>query len=188
MTTRFCTMSEAAISSMVNAETAAWNARDADALVSLFHPDSVWPWSPSADAHDPMTWVMPFGRYNRERWKRSWQELFDTYELVYHYRKILRIAVSEDGDGGFAVVDVDTLWSNRESDEPPGGVAAGATGLRFSGARRCVTLSAVSFSRSMVWCRARADLRRVRLVAGSPHLRDLRRLLALCGRRWRGDG
>jgi len=41
---------ETEILSMVNAETAAWNVRDADALVSLFHPDTVWPWPPNADA------------------------------------------------------------------------------------------------------------------------------------------
>ncbi len=111
-------MSEAAIRGMVDAETAAWNARDADALVSLFHPDAVWPWPPQADAHDPMTWVMPFGRFNRERWRRSWQELFDTHDLIHNDRKTLRVVVSDQGDGGFAVVDVDTLWRNRTSAEP----------------------------------------------------------------------
>jgi ketosteroid isomerase-like protein len=109
---------EEEIRAMVNAETAAWNARDADALVSLFHPDTVWPWPPSAAAHDPMTWIMPFGRFDRARWRRSWQELFDTHDLVHNDRQILRIAVSEQGDGAFAVVDVDTLWVNRTSRQP----------------------------------------------------------------------
>ena len=68
--------SEAEILAMVNAETAAWNARDAEELVSLFHPDTVWPWPPNADAHDPMEWVMPFGRFDHERWKRLWQKPF----------------------------------------------------------------------------------------------------------------
>jgi len=58
---------ETEILSMVNAETAAWNVRDADALVSLFHPDTVWPWPPNADAHDPMEWVISYGRFDRER-------------------------------------------------------------------------------------------------------------------------
>src|SRR5262245_47829378 len=31
------------IQELVDRETAAWNAQDADALVSLFHPDMVWP-------------------------------------------------------------------------------------------------------------------------------------------------
>ncbi len=109
---------EEEIRSMVDAETAAWNARDADALVSLFHPDTLWPWPPNADAHDPMTWVLPFGRFNRERWKRSWQELFETHELIHNDRKTLRVIVSEQSDGAFAVVDVDTLWRHQASHEP----------------------------------------------------------------------
>jgi ketosteroid isomerase-like protein len=106
---------EEEITAMVDAETAAWNARDAEALVSLFHPDAVWPWPPNADAHDPMTWVLPFGRFNEERWKRSWQELFETHDLVHNDRKTLRVVVSEQGDGAFAVVDasfVDVNLSN----------------------------------------------------------------------------
>ena len=104
---------EAEIGALVDAETAAWNARDANALVSLFHPDTVWPWPPDSAAHDPMQWVMPFGRFDRERWRCSWQALFDTHDLVHNRRETLRIVVSEQGDGAFAVVDVDTLWSNR---------------------------------------------------------------------------
>lgn len=106
------------IGALVDAETAAWNARDADALVSLFHPDTVWPWPPNAAAHDPMEWVVPFGRFNRERWKSSWQSLFDTHELLHNVRKTLRIVVSDQGDGAFAVVDVDTLWRDRATGQP----------------------------------------------------------------------
>lgn len=105
------------IRAIVDTETAAWNARDAEVLVSLFHPDTVWPWPPTARAHDPMTWVMPLGRFNRERWKQSWQELFDTYDLVHNDRRTLRVVVSEQGDGAFAVVDVDTLWRHRGTQE-----------------------------------------------------------------------
>jgi len=104
---------EEQIRALVDTETAAWNARDADALVSLFHPDTVWPWPPDSAAHDPMQWVMPMGRFDRERWRSSWQTIFDTHDLVHNKRETLRIAVSEQGDGAFAVVDVDTLWRNR---------------------------------------------------------------------------
>jgi len=104
---------EAEIRALVDAETAAWNARDANALVSLFHPDTVWPWPPDSAAHDPLQWVMPFGRFDRERWRCSWQALFDTHDLIHNRRETRRIAVSEQGDGAFAVVDVDTLWRNR---------------------------------------------------------------------------
>jgi uncharacterized protein (TIGR02246 family) len=43
---------EEEIGALVDAETAAWNARDASALVSLFHPDTVWPWPPDSASHD----------------------------------------------------------------------------------------------------------------------------------------
>src|SRR5436305_823443 len=101
-----------------DAGTAAWDARDAGALAALFHPDTVWPWPPNSTAHDPMQWVMPLGRYNRQRWIRSWQELFDSHDLVHNWRRTLRVVVSEQGDGGFAVVDVDTLWRSRRTQEP----------------------------------------------------------------------
>ena len=106
---------EQQIRDLVDAETSAWNARDANALAALFHPDTVWPWPPDSGAHDPMQWVMPLGRYNRGRWSASWQRLFDSHELVHNNRQTLRIVVSEEGDGGFAVVDVDTLWRNRST-------------------------------------------------------------------------
>jgi ketosteroid isomerase-like protein len=108
---------EAQIQAMVDAETNAWNARDAEALVSLFHPDMVWPWPPNAQAHDPENWVIPLGRFDRQRWKTQWEELFRTHDLVRNDRRTVRIVVSEQGDGGFAVVDVDTLWRNRATGE-----------------------------------------------------------------------
>ncbi len=41
------------ITAMINKETEAWNRQDAEALVSLFHPDMVWPWPRDAHAYDP---------------------------------------------------------------------------------------------------------------------------------------
>ena len=101
---------EEQIREMVHRETRAWDAQDADALVDIFHPDMVWPWPPDDVAHDPVHWVFTQGRYDRERWRAGWQQLFDTHTLVHNVRKIVRIAVSEQQDGAFAVVDVDTLW------------------------------------------------------------------------------
>jgi ketosteroid isomerase-like protein len=109
---------EAEIQAMVDRETSAWDCQDAEALVSLFHPDMVWPWPPDARAHDPAAWVFPQGRYNRDRWKAGWDSLFRTHELVHNTRRTVRIAVSEEGDGAFAVVDVDTLWRNRADRRP----------------------------------------------------------------------
>lgn len=84
---------------LVDAETAAWNARDAETLVSLFHPDTVWPWPPDSAARDPMQWVMPLGRFDRERWRRSWQVLLETHDVVHKKRETLRIGVSHQHRG-----------------------------------------------------------------------------------------
>lgn len=111
-------VAEEQIRALVDAETAAWTARDASALAALFHPDTVWPWPPNPAAHDPVQWVMPLGRYDRDRWIRTWQELFDSHDLVHNRRRTVRVVVSEQADGGFAVVDVDTLWRNRRTSDP----------------------------------------------------------------------
>jgi ketosteroid isomerase-like protein len=81
--------------------------------MTVLHPDMVWPFPRTAQSHDPMDWVMVLGRYDRARWRKGWQELFDTHVLVHNRREIRKIEVSEQNDGAFAVVDVDTLW--RES-------------------------------------------------------------------------
>jgi len=108
----------ATIEELVHRETRAWDTQDADLLLSVIHADMVWPWPPDPAAHDPLEWVLVWGRYDRERWRRGWQELFDTHELVHNQRVIRRIVVAPEGDGGFAVVDVDTLW-RRRSDQVP---------------------------------------------------------------------
>jgi ketosteroid isomerase-like protein len=105
------------IREMVDRETRAWDARDAEALTTLFHPDMVWPWPPDRHAHDPADWIFVLGKYDRERWRRSWQELFDNYRLARNRREIKKILVSDEGDGALAVVDIDTLWVARDGTE-----------------------------------------------------------------------
>ena len=105
---------EGEIIEIVNRETRAWDTKDADLLVTVFHPDMVWPWPPSADAHDPADWVLMLGRFDAQRWKQVWQELFDTHALIHNRRQIKKVEVSKQGDGAFAVVDVDTLWRHRD--------------------------------------------------------------------------
>jgi len=53
---------------------------------------------------------MAMGRFDRRRWGDSWRELFATFRLVHNRRQIRRIEISPEGDGAFAVVDIDTLW------------------------------------------------------------------------------
>ena len=101
---------ESEIEEMVNRETKAWDTQDVELLMSILHPDMVWPWPKTAKSHDPMDWVMEIGRYNYDRWRKGWQKLFDTHTLIHNKREIKKIVISKEGDGAFAVVDIDTLW------------------------------------------------------------------------------
>lgn len=106
-----------AIEELVRRETTAWDSQDLDLLLSVFHHDMVWPWPPHRDAHDPMEWVIPWGRYDEERWRAGWAELFGSHELIHNRRVIRPIEATAEGDGGFAVVDVDTLWRDDRGDD-----------------------------------------------------------------------
>ncbi len=101
------------IEEIVDRETRAWNNQDVQLLLSVFHPDMVWPWPRSYTGHDPADWTLVQGRFDADRWGRGWQDLFDSHELVHNRRHIARIEVSREGDGAFAVVDIDTLWRSR---------------------------------------------------------------------------
>ncbi len=105
------------IEEIVNRETEAWDKQDVDLLMTVFHPDMVWPWPPHAKAHDPMDWVIEWGRYDAKRWREGWQDLFDTHELVHNIRNITKIEISKEGDGAFAVVDIDTLWRDKAGND-----------------------------------------------------------------------
>ncbi|HEX7317202.1 MAG TPA: DUF4440 domain-containing protein [Pyrinomonadaceae bacterium] len=108
---------EAEIREIVNRETRAWDTKDVALLLSVFHPDMVWPWPPTAKHHDPVEWVFWAGRYDHERWTRNWRQLFDTHELVHNRRETVKVVVTAEGDGAFAVVDVDTLWRDASGVE-----------------------------------------------------------------------
>ncbi|MEE9189728.1 MAG: nuclear transport factor 2 family protein [Candidatus Neomarinimicrobiota bacterium] len=51
---------EKRIQDIIDFETRAWNNKDAEALVSIFHPDMVWLWPKDENAHDPVGWVIPW--------------------------------------------------------------------------------------------------------------------------------
>jgi ketosteroid isomerase-like protein len=105
------------IEEIVNRETRAWDTQDADLLVSVFHSDMVWPWPRTPQSHDPVDWVIEWGRYDHDRWRNGWQKLFDTHRLARNKREIKKIEISNEGDGAFAVVDIDTLWVNAAGAE-----------------------------------------------------------------------
>lgn len=98
------------IEEIVARETRAWDTQDVDLLMSVLHPDMVWPWPADHRSLDPMAWTLELGRYDHDRWRAGWQELFDTHTLIHNRRETARIEVSSEGDGAFALVDIDTLW------------------------------------------------------------------------------
>jgi len=100
----------AEIQEIVDRETRAWDTQDVTLLLSVFHPDMVWPWPPTNADHDPMDWIMVLGKFDRQRWTLFYRRFFGEHQLVHNERRTNKIEVSEDRDGAFAVVDVDTLW------------------------------------------------------------------------------
>ncbi len=98
------------IEEIVNRETRAWDTQDLDLLMTIFHPDMVWPWPRTAQSHNPVDWDMEWGRYDYERWRNGWAKLFSTHHLAHNNREIKKIVLSKEQDGAFAVVDIDTLW------------------------------------------------------------------------------
>ena len=55
------------IEEIVLRETHAWDTQDVELLLTVFHPDMVWPWPRTPQSHDPMDWVIEWGRYDYER-------------------------------------------------------------------------------------------------------------------------
>jgi ketosteroid isomerase-like protein len=109
------TKEELEIKEIVDRETKAWNTKNVDLLISIFHPDMVWPWPKTSTSHDPMDWELVLGKFNKDKWSKGWQDLFDNNRLDHNYREIKKIVVSEDNDGAFAVVDIDTLWIDKDN-------------------------------------------------------------------------
>ncbi len=98
---------------VVDRETRAWDTQDVDLLLSVFHPDMVWPWPLTDTAVDPIDWRVQIGRFDAVRWRKIYVDLFRMYELVHNRRSVAKIDVSAEGDGAIAVVDIDTLWRER---------------------------------------------------------------------------
>jgi ketosteroid isomerase-like protein len=108
---------EASVREVVDRETRAWDTQDVELLLSVFHPDMVWAWPRSYTSVDPMDWRLVMGRFDAERWRRSYEDLFSRYELVHNRRSVVRIEVSGEADGGLAIVDIDTLWRERSTSD-----------------------------------------------------------------------
>src|SRR5690348_8659144 len=106
---------EAAIREIIERETRAWDTQDVTLLLSIFHPDMVWPWPRTYKSVDPVDWHLAMGRFDVDRWRSTYEELFSRYELIRNRRSVVRIEVSAEGDGAIAVVDIDTQWRQRSN-------------------------------------------------------------------------
>jgi ketosteroid isomerase-like protein len=111
------TKEEAEIKEIVDRETRAWDTRDVNLLISIFHTDMVWPWPRTPQSHDPLDWEMILGKFDKDRWCKGWQDLFDNNRLVHNNREIKKIVISKEKDGAFAVVDIDTLWIDKDGNQ-----------------------------------------------------------------------
>lgn len=106
---------EAEIQEIIDRESRGYDEEDADLLLSVYHPDMVWAWPPTPTSYDPMDWVLRMGRYDEKRWRVLIERFFATHTIVHNHRVTRKIVVSPEGDGAFAVVDIDTLW-RREAE------------------------------------------------------------------------
>lgn len=104
---------EKEIRALIDLETKGWDLKDPELFLSIIHPDMAWPWPPTTDSHDPIDWIFIMGRFDIERWRKIWQDLFDTHDLIHNRRNTAKIEISRDGDAAFAVVDIDTLWRHK---------------------------------------------------------------------------
>ena len=104
------------IQEMVDLETKGWDTKNPELFLDMIHPDMAWPFPPTSDSHDPIDWIFAMGRFDRERWRKSWQELFDSHDLIHNNRNTVRIEISKEQDAAFAVVDIDTLWRHKATD------------------------------------------------------------------------
>jgi len=105
------------IQALIDLETKGWDTKNPDLFLSMIHPDMAWPWPPTSHAHDPVEWVFVLGRFDRERWRKNWQDIFDSHDLIHNQRDTMKIEVSGEQDAAFAVVDIDTLWRHKVTKE-----------------------------------------------------------------------
>lgn len=108
---------EREIIEIINRETTAWDTQDVELFLSIFHKDMVWPWPVNNSDHDPFKWELYLGKFNYSRWKKIYMKFFKEHKLIHNNRKIVKITISDEKDAAFAIVDIDTLWENKNTKE-----------------------------------------------------------------------
>lgn len=109
-------VAQSEVKEIVDRETRAWDERSVPLLLSIFHPDMVWVWPTDSKNLDPMSWATIMGKFDESRWSETYRKWFGTFELRHNLRQTRKIEVSSQGDGAFAVVDIDTLWESPSGD------------------------------------------------------------------------
>lgn len=108
---------EKQIQEIIDRETLAWDRKSVELLLSIFHPDMVWVWPTDPRKHDPMTWTSMQGKFDYDRWRKVYEDWFSKFELIHNRRITQKLFVTKEGDGAFAVVDVDSLWRSASGEE-----------------------------------------------------------------------
>ena len=103
------------IQALIDRETLGLNTKNADLFLDFIHPDMVWPWPPASRANDPIEWRFVLGRFKKERWRQYFRALFDQYELAHNMRKTVKIEVSPEEDAAFAILEIDSLWRDKDT-------------------------------------------------------------------------
>jgi hypothetical protein len=73
----------------------------------------VWVWPKDSDSHNPVDWETPQGKFNYELWTSIYSDMFANFTLEQNNRKTIKIVETQEKDGGFAVVDINTIWKNK---------------------------------------------------------------------------
>jgi len=102
---------------IINRETKAWDTQNVELFLTIFHKDMVWPWPANNADHDPINWKLFLGKFDYNRWKNIYTNFFNENRLIHNNRKIMKITISKENDGAFAIVDIDTLWKNKKTKE-----------------------------------------------------------------------
>jgi ketosteroid isomerase-like protein len=102
---------------IINRETKAWSEKSVELLLSIFHPDMVWVWPTDPKNFDPISWALPQGKFDYDRYYKIYTDWFSNFDLIKNERRTEKILVSKQGDAAFAVVDIDTLWRSKNGEE-----------------------------------------------------------------------
>lgn len=108
---------ESEIQEIIDRETKAWDEKSVELLLSIFHPDMVWVWPTDSKNIDPISWTSMLGKFDFVRWSVVYKDWFANYSVSRNVRKTQKILVTKQGDGAFAVVDIDTLWINSKGEQ-----------------------------------------------------------------------